>query len=98
MDGLLARPFFSYIDEGGRAHKPFPLPQEAPAFYDSFLDTFNAPELVREPVRVPAPEWARVISDPTAAENLKANLDPKVPHEAGAPEPAAPLPGLYSGG
>jgi len=32
---LFARPYFSCVDEEGRAHKPFVMPQSAPEFYDS---------------------------------------------------------------
>jgi hypothetical protein len=53
-DGLFTRTYFSYIDETGRAHKPFILPQEDPAFYDSCLKTYTVPELVTEPVKTTA--------------------------------------------
>jgi len=43
-DGLSARPYISYFDENGNAHKPFVLPQEDPKFYSRFLKTFNIPE------------------------------------------------------
>ena len=43
-DGLTARPFFSYINEHGKADKPFILPQKDPEFYDKFLKSFNIPE------------------------------------------------------
>jgi len=45
-NGWLARPYFSYIDANGREHKPFVLPQKDPAFYDTWLKTYNVPELV----------------------------------------------------
>ena len=44
-DGLYGKPYFCYVDKEGRAHKPFCLPQEHPAFYDNYLKSFNAPEL-----------------------------------------------------
>ncbi|MDH6304489.1 hypothetical protein M2459_001222 [Parabacteroides sp. PF5-5] len=44
-DGLYGKPYFSYIDEQGVAHKPFVLPQRDPAFYDYTLKSFNIPEL-----------------------------------------------------
>ena len=52
IDGLLARPHFSYVDEHGEFHKPFVLPQEDPAFYGFCLNTFNVPELMQGPVTV----------------------------------------------
>ena len=44
-DGLYGKPYFCYVDKEGKAHKPFCLPQEHPAFYDNNLKSFNAPEL-----------------------------------------------------
>lgn len=44
-DGIYGKPYFSYIDSTGKAHKPFVLPQKDPAFYDYTLKSFNIPEL-----------------------------------------------------
>lgn len=44
-DGLYGKPYFCYIDATGKAHKPFVLPQQDPAFYDYTLKSFNIPEL-----------------------------------------------------
>ncbi|MBM3837502.1 MAG: hypothetical protein FJ398_05995 [Verrucomicrobia bacterium] len=63
-DGLFARPYFSYVDERGTFHKPFLLPQKDPAFYDSFIKTFNLPEFIRAPIRVTPAELARAIVAP----------------------------------
>jgi hypothetical protein len=52
LDGLFARPFFSYFDVNGQFCKPFVLPQEDPAFYESCLNTFNVPELILGPIQV----------------------------------------------
>jgi Tol biopolymer transport system component len=43
-DGLTARPYIAYVDENGREHKPFVLPQKDPEFYNRFIRTFNRPE------------------------------------------------------
>lgn len=51
-NGLFTRIYLSYVDENGRAYKPFIIPQKDPAFYDSCLMTFSVPELISEPVRV----------------------------------------------
>jgi len=64
LDGLFARPFFSYMDEQGRFHKPFLLPQEDPAYYDTCLQTFNVPELVQGPITVKESELAQAVSKP----------------------------------
>ena len=53
MDGLYTRPFFTYIDEQGNAHKPFVLPQDNPAKrYDGFFFSYNIPEFIRGKVEV----------------------------------------------
>jgi hypothetical protein len=46
IDGLFTRPYFAYFDTSGKAHKPFVLPQKNPGFYDTFLKSYNIPELV----------------------------------------------------
>jgi hypothetical protein len=46
-DGLYGKPYFCYVDQHGKAHKPFCLPQKHPTFYDNNLKSFNAPELGR---------------------------------------------------
>jgi tricorn protease-like protein len=64
---LLARPYFSYIDSKGRGHKPFVLPQKDPAFYDTWLKTYNVPELVSGPITVTQEELLRAIDSGDAA-------------------------------
>jgi hypothetical protein len=51
-DGLCSRLYFSYIDENGRAYKPFLLPQKDPEFYDTFMLNYNLPELIKGPVKI----------------------------------------------
>lgn len=51
-DGLTARPYLAYMDENGKARKPFVLPQENPGFYRDFILTFNIPELSQADVIV----------------------------------------------
>ena len=75
-DGLLARPYFSYVDEKGTVHRPVVLPQKDPAFYDAFLKTYNVPELIREPVRLTERGIARALYSPGMT--VKARLDPRV--------------------
>jgi dipeptidyl aminopeptidase/acylaminoacyl peptidase len=60
-NGLLARPYFCYIDAEGHEHKPFVLPQQDPAFYDSWLKTYNVPELVSGPVVISPSDLAAAI-------------------------------------
>lgn len=49
-DGLYTRLYIAHINEEGLASKPFPLPQEDPTFYDSFMKSYNIPEFVSGPV------------------------------------------------
>jgi len=60
-DGLFGRVYLSYVDPAGKARKPILLPQEDPAFYASFLDNFNAPELITGPIRIKQEELVRAI-------------------------------------
>lgn len=47
-NGLYTRPYFTYIDRNGHAHKPFLLPQRHPAeYYRNLLYSYNIPELKR---------------------------------------------------
>ena len=63
-DGLFTRPYFALMTEDGQFSKPFLLPQEDPEFYDSFMRTFNLPELIQGPVTVPTEELVRAIFRP----------------------------------
>jgi dipeptidyl aminopeptidase/acylaminoacyl peptidase len=64
LDGLFARPFFSYVNRDGQFCKPFVLPQEDPAFYETYLKTFNVPELVLGPIQVTESALAQALLDP----------------------------------
>ncbi len=50
IDGLFTRIYFTYFDSNGKAHKPFLLPQKDPGFYNTFLKTYNVPELITSAV------------------------------------------------
>jgi len=64
-DGLLTRPYFSYVDEQGEAHKPFLMPQEDPAdFYDSLPQMLNLPEFVKGRVPYGQRTWFKAIFRP----------------------------------
>ena len=63
-DGLFTRPYFSYVDETGLAHKPFIMPQKDPAFYDSFLKTHSLPEFICEPVPARSRAIAETVTSP----------------------------------
>jgi hypothetical protein len=51
-DGLYTRPYFSYFDINGTAHKPFLLPQMDPSFYSTFLKSYNVPELITSAIEL----------------------------------------------
>ena len=57
--GLFTRTFLSYVDESGTVHKPIVVPQQDPAYYESLLETYSAPELVSGPVTVSKTALAR---------------------------------------
>lgn len=63
-DGRSALPYFAYFDTEGRVHKAFVLPQEDPAYYDTFTDTYNVLELVTSRVEVDPFELARAMQRP----------------------------------
>lgn len=52
INGLFTHPFFAYFDSTGIAHKPFILPQKDPSYYDTFIKSYNVPELVTSEVRL----------------------------------------------
>lgn len=49
-DGQYGKPYFSYIDKEGKAHKPFVLPQKDPEHYDYTFKSYNIPELSADPL------------------------------------------------
>ena len=61
LSDVFARLYFSYIDKKGEPSKPILLPQKDPAFYDSFLKTYNVPELITHPVKVRRREFESAI-------------------------------------
>jgi len=63
-DGMSALPYFAYFDSEGQAHKAFLLPQEDPAYYDTFIDTYNVLELVKSRVDIGSFELARAMQRP----------------------------------
>jgi hypothetical protein len=88
-DGMCARPYFSYLDSLGTAHKPFILPQKDPEFYRTYLITYNVPEMAIKPIPV---NWRKVTRAAFDSKKLvKAQLDPKVKSQIPAkPKEAKP--------
>ena len=58
-DGLYTKPYFSYIDKDGVAHKPFLLPQRNPRrYYQLQMNAYNIPEFVSGKVELNGSEIA----------------------------------------
>ena len=69
-NGMYGKPYFSYVDENGTAHKPFVLPQKDPEKYDFMLKSFNIPELSTGQVPFNAMDIERIYKD-TNIEQVK---------------------------
>lgn len=61
IDGLYTRPFIAYLDENGKARKPFLLPQKDTEYYDRLLYSFNIPEFVKAKVEVNPSEVEKML-------------------------------------
>lgn len=62
-DGSYTRPYISYFDREGHAHKAFLLPQADPELNLLRLKSYNVPELTKEAVRISPEELRKVIYD-----------------------------------
>lgn len=51
MDRLYGRPFITYINDEGKAEKPFMLPQKNAGYYDLFMKSYSIPEFISAPVK-----------------------------------------------
>ena len=58
-DGLYTRPFIAYIDEKGKAHKPFLLPQKEKDHYTFLMKSYNIPEFISGKVNTSAYDISR---------------------------------------
>lgn len=61
IDGLYTRPYFTYIDSTGKAHKPFLLPQKDPDFYMDLNKSYNVPELVKSKIDINPQKLQKII-------------------------------------
>ena len=82
--GPFTRTYFSYIDDAGLAHKPFVLPQQDPTYYESLVETYSVPELVKGPVTVSKSRLAW-------AARAKPAATPEIPITGATPK-ATPVP------
>lgn len=69
-DGIYGKPYFCYVDESGKAYKPFVLPQRDPSVYDHMLKSFNIPELSNGPTPFDAGDIEQLFWN-TEAEQMK---------------------------
>jgi hypothetical protein len=76
-DGLFTHPYFSHMDAEGGFSKPLLLPQRDPAFYDSYVMTFNVPEFIQSPIPVSPRQLARAIVKPVKVLEPGADSMPK---------------------
>ncbi|MFC2125422.1 TolB family protein [Bacteroidota bacterium] len=78
LDGICSRPYISHVDENGKASKAFVIPQKDPEFYLKTTQSFNRPELMTGPVRIPAYKIRQLIySEPELV-----SMDPSVELDA----------------
>ena len=75
LDGLFSRPFFSYLDDDGKATKPFVLPQEDPDFYNSFIKNYNIPELIKGEVPLTPVEIRDKVMEPSIPATIAPGVD-----------------------
>jgi hypothetical protein len=73
-DGQFTRLYISHIDSSGNSSKAFIMPQEDPLFYDSYLEIYNVPEFIKEPVSV-SPQS---LADAAYTDAIPASLDTNV--------------------
>ncbi len=64
-DNLYSRPYFTYVDSNGISSKPFLLPQRDPAFYLTFLKSYNVPEFAQTPAAISAAKAKEMSLMPT---------------------------------
>ena len=71
IDGYYSRPYITYIDDQGKASKPFLLPQRKPAkFYNDQMMSYNLPELLSGKVKVNQRKIALTLKN-TDGQNMK---------------------------
>ncbi len=83
--GSFTRTYLSYVDSEGMAHKPFVLPQRDPTCYDSLLETYSVPELVKGPITVRKSRLAR-------AARAGPSVTPEIPITGASPKATPPDP------
>jgi hypothetical protein len=62
--GLFTKIYLSYVDENGKAYKPFVMPQKDPEFYDSLFKVYSVPELTTGPIEIDPRALSRAACGP----------------------------------
>lgn len=63
LDGVMTRPYISFIDTNGVAQPPFVLPQEDPEMYDLLQANYNRPDLVTGKVELSPIEIRNIVAE-----------------------------------
>lgn len=85
-DGRSTRPFFAYIKNPDECGKPFIMPQENPRKYESMLESYNIPELVKGRVKA----GPRDLESASEENPLKANpADSSVKNKPATSQPGS---------
>lgn len=70
-DGNYARPYFSHIDENGKASKPFILPRKNSRYHENLIKNYNVTEFSKSPVMTSVHEIQATIEEA----EIKANYN-----------------------
>ncbi|MDE6114538.1 MAG: hypothetical protein K2G49_05700 [Muribaculum sp.] len=60
-DGSYTRPYITYFSPEGTASKAFVVPQEDTSYYKNLMKSYNVPEFMVQPVKVPRRELVRTV-------------------------------------
>lgn len=75
-DGNYARPYFSHIDENGRASKPFVLPRENSRYHANLIKSYNVTEFSSQPVTKSINEIQQTIDTEIINATYNGPIDP----------------------
>lgn len=70
-DGSYTRPYISYFDKNGQAHKAFMIPQEDPTQNLMLFKSYNVPELTRLPIKYTPEQFKDVIYNQNPGVSIK---------------------------
>jgi hypothetical protein len=88
-DTQFTRLYISHIDSMGHTSKAFILPQKDPLFYDSYLEIYNVPELIKEPVRISPQTLAKAEYSDASVAQLDSSVIRRIAAERAQANPSA---------